>query len=104
MKLAVSGDMRSQNLQLTRFLAAVGVICSHAFSVATGSGEGEWLLQLTKGKISVGSLAVAIFFLCGGYLAGKSVEHAQTCPQYFKARLWRILPALVQWLQEYVYL
>lgn len=56
---------KSNNFQLLRFVAAVLVIISHAFSLSTGSSNKEWLMILTKGQITLGGMAVSVFFLHG---------------------------------------
>lgn len=86
---------KSQNLHFVRFLAAIGVIFAHSFVLSTGSEEGEWLNLLTGQQIGLGAVAVAVFFLCGGYLIAKSVERLKTFGAYFKARMIRILPPLI---------
>lgn len=93
MKLSETGLNRSHNLQLMRFFAAIGVICAHAFPIATGSSTKEWLTVLTNGQITLGGLAVSIFFLCGGYLTGKSIERKDG-RYFFRARIVRLVPAL----------
>lgn len=84
----------SNNLQLTRFIAAVLVIVSHSFPLTQGTVEKEWLYVLTNGQLTFGALSVAIFFLCGGYLSARGVSKYASVKQYVFARLKRLLPSL----------
>lgn len=87
---------KSTNLQLTRFLAAALVIFHHSFILVNGNMEQEWLWRITGGQLNMGELAVGIFFLCGGYLAARSVcTKKQDVTEYITSRLIRILPALL---------
>lgn len=78
-----------------RFLAALLVIISHAFTLSTGSSEREWLSVLTNNAMGLGAVAVALFFLCGGYLIAKSMERLNTFSAFWKARIRRLFPALI---------
>lgn len=84
----------SNNLQLTRFIAAALVIVSHSFPITQGTIEKEWLYALTNGQLTLGALAVAVFFLCGGYLSAGSVPKYTSMKHYTIARLKRLLPSL----------
>ena len=86
---------KSNNLQLLRFIAALLVIVSHSFSISTGENTKEWLSVLTKGQITLGGLAVSIFFCAGGFLIAKSILRVEDGIEYFKARILRIFPALI---------
>lgn len=86
---------KSNNLQLLRFIAALLVIISHSFSISTGENTKEWLSLLTKGQITLGGLAVSIFFCAGGFLIAKSILRVEDGIEYFKARILRIFPALI---------
>jgi len=86
---------KSINLQLLRFIAALLVVVSHSFSISTGENTKEWLSLLTNGQITMGGLAVSIFFCAGGFLIAKSILRAGNGVEYFKARILRIFPALI---------
>lgn len=94
MKL-VECPVKSNNLQLLRFVAAILVIVSHSFSISTGTRVQEWLSFITRDQISLGGVAVSIFFCAGGFLIAKSVLRVKNGVKYFKARALRIFPALV---------
>lgn len=88
-------EQRSRNLQLIKFIAAMLVIVSHAYPITLGTNETEPLLQLTKGQLSFGGLAVGIFFFSGGFFIAQSVERKHTAKAFFAARCRRIFPALL---------
>lgn len=86
---------KSTNLQMMRFLAAALVIFSHSFALTQGNGEREWLYVITNGQFDLGAVAVAIFFLCGGYLAARGMEKYPGFVKYILMRFARIIPALM---------
>lgn len=87
--------MKSENLQLMRFIASIMVIVSHSFIISTGVESNEWFVLLTNGQLTMGGFAVAVFFLCGGYLIAMSAEKNHTAGKFFTARALRLFPALV---------
>lgn len=86
---------KSNNLQLLRFAAAILVIVSHSFSLSTGESTKEWLSLFTNGQISMGGLAVSVFFCAGGFLIAKSMLRVKDGLKYFQARVLRIFPSLI---------
>lgn len=86
---------KSTNLQFTRFGAAVLVIFSHSFILTQGDMGNEWLYKYTNGQMNLGAFAVALFFLCGGYLCIKSLEQYDTFKAFLLSRCLRILPSLI---------
>lgn len=93
-RLVDTVGMKSENLHLMRFIAAIMVIISHAFYVSTGSETGELFRTITNNQLTMGEFAVSIFFLCGGYLIAMSVEKNKTAKKYFSARIKRLIPPL----------
>ncbi len=85
---------KSENLHFMRFIAAIMVIISHSFNLSVGHTENEWAILLTDTQLTMGAIAVSIFFLCGGYLISMSMEKAKTASRYFEARLIRLIPPL----------
>ena len=81
---------RDNNLNLLRFVAASLVLVSHSFPLSGAAYEplGKWL------GISMGELAVDVFFLISGFLVSNSLVSKQDSLFFFKARLVRIFPAL----------
>lgn len=94
-KLIDAVGIKSENLHLMRFIAALMVILFHSFFISTGSETGEWFRTITNNQITMGEFAVSIFFLCGGYLIAMSVEKNQTAKNYFTARVKRLFPSLI---------
>lgn len=88
-------NQKSTNLHFMRFIAAVMVIFSHSFPIVEGNNRNEWLSMLTKGQTTLGGLAVAVFFLCGGYLCAKSIHRYSKVRDYVLMKLTRLLPPLM---------
>lgn len=82
---------RSYNLNLLKFIAAVLVVFSHAYGI-TGHGD-DPMMWLSRGQMSFGGFAVAIFFFASGFYVTKSLLAKKTGKQYFKARIERLYPA-----------
>lgn len=92
--LGKSSVGRDNNLDIIRFIAAIMVIVCHAFPLSYGINRGDFLFDFTKSQVSLGAVAVGIFFLYAGFLITKSMIRVQTTKKYFKARILRIFPAL----------
>ena len=84
---------RNNNLNLIRMIAALAVLVSHAHPIALGPGAQE-PLEIVLGQ-SLGSLAVAVFFIISGYLIAESYMRAQSWQDFLVARLLRLWPALI---------
>ena len=84
---------RSNNYNLIRITAAVGVLVSHSVVLAIGAGAIE-PLGPTLG-MSVGSIAVDIFFVASGFLVTGSLLTRQSAVEFVRARVLRIYPALL---------
>lgn len=95
MEAPSQGTGRSENLQFIRFLAAVGVMACHSFSIAEGTMEREWLHAASGGQLNLGLVSVAVFFIAGGFLITGSVKRERTAGSYFRARALRIFPPLL---------
>lgn len=89
-----NNNVRSNNLQIMKFIAAVLVIFSHSFPICTGEMNGEILYQLTQKQMSFGGLAVSIFFFCSGYFVTRSAMKQKNALEFFKVRCKRIFPQL----------
>lgn len=72
---------KSNNLSLIKFAAAVLVILSHAGPLACGSTD--ILMRLTHGSISLGVIAISIFFLTGGFYNTKSILQKKNRSEIF---------------------
>lgn len=85
---------KSTNLQFTRFVAAVMVIFSHSFPIVAETKSKEWMICWTNSQISFGGVAVALFFLCSGYLCVNSIKNNSIVASVSK-RIRRIVPPLI---------
>lgn len=86
----VSG--RDNNLNLIRFVAATMVLVSHSFAIYTGNPAAEpWRNTL---GISMGGVAVDIFFCASGFLVAGSLLASQSARDFLVARALRIYPGL----------
>lgn len=95
MKLSESQVGVSYNLQLMRFLAALGVVFHHSFILSTGSMDREWLSAATGGQLTFGLVSVGLFFLAGGYLIAGSAQKSSSLFSFLKRRLMRLIPPLL---------
>lgn len=86
----------STNVGFIKFIAAGMVILSHAFPLCLGNEDREWFHVITAGKLTMGSVAVGIFFFYSGLLVTKSLLKNGNGKNYFKNRIKRIFPPL--WL------
>lgn len=86
---------KSCNLHMIRFIASIMVIISHSFPISMGENGKEIISKITKDELSLGGIAVLIFFLAGGYLIAKSMERLETFKAYFTTRIIRIFPLLI---------
>ena len=83
---------RDNNLNLIRVLAAFAVLVSHAHPIALGVGAQEPLSGALG--ISLGTLAVYVFFAISGFLIAASYANARSLTDWLLARALRIVPAL----------
>lgn len=92
MKLAELARGRDNNFNLIRFAAALAVLISHSFALATGSGDAE-PLRVTYG-FTWGDIAVDVFFVTSGFLVTASLLSRKNAMSFVWARALRIFPAL----------
>src|SRR5262245_25227928 len=86
---------RENNFDALRFWAALVVLWSHAFPIAHGSEQHEPLYALSGGQSTLGAVAVSLFFVISGYLITRSFERSASAWDFVRARLLRIMPALL---------
>ena len=84
---------RDNNFNLIRFLAALAVIYSHCFPISQGAAALE-PFESTLG-ISLGEIAVHVFFVTSGFLVTGSIIKKKELVGFFFARILRIFPALI---------
>jgi peptidoglycan/LPS O-acetylase OafA/YrhL len=99
--------MQTRRLQTTRhfagfdglrLVAAVSVIFSHAFLIATGSDEREPFVRLLGPENILGLYGVFTFFIISGFLLARSLSANASAITYTVNRVLRILPAFVFYL------
>jgi peptidoglycan/LPS O-acetylase OafA/YrhL len=96
MKLSDFTQGRDNNFNLIRIVAAFAVLVTHSFALAIGTGDAEPFresLGMTMGKI-----AVDVFFVTSGFLVTASLLTRQSTVEFVWARVLRIVPALLAML------
>lgn len=83
---------QKNNLGFIRFFAACMVIFSHSYALS-GTGIVDPLKKHTD-HMSIGGLALAIFFVISGYLITASYLRSLSNFRYITSRILRIFPAL----------
>lgn len=83
---------RDNHFNLIRFLAALAVLVTHSFALSSGKQENEPLW--TTYGMTLGSIAVDVFFVTSGFLVCNSLVSKQNLLEFAAARALRILPAL----------
>jgi len=83
---------RDNNLNLIRFVAATAVLCSHAWPMTLGRGTPEPLEAATG--VSLGRMAVYVFFAASGFLIAASLARGPTPGDFLRARAARLMPGL----------
>lgn len=94
---------RDNNFNLIRFLAAFAVLFSHSFPILYGSNANEPLIALGLG-ITLGELAVDIFFVTSGFLVFASLIRSENLFVFSVARGLRIFPGLLVMLVIVIFL
>ncbi len=92
MKLSDFIEGRNNNFNLIRMAAAYGVLVTHSFALAIGTGAAQPLHD--RLGMTFGSIAVDIFFLTSGFLVTASLLTRQRTIEFVWARVLRIFPAL----------
>lgn len=93
MKLSNFTQTRDNNFNLIRIVAALAVLITHSFALATGSGDAEPFLE--RLGMTMGSIAVDVFFITSGFLVTASLFTRQSAIEFIWARFLRIFPALL---------
>lgn len=83
---------RDNNFNLIRMVAALAVLVTHAFVLAIGTPDAEPLRDILG--MTIGSIAVDVFFLTSGFLVTASLLRSQRAIAFVWARVLRIFPAL----------
>jgi peptidoglycan/LPS O-acetylase OafA/YrhL len=93
MKLADYAQGRNNNFNLVRILSALAVLITHSFALAAGSGDAEPFRD--RLGMTMGSIAVDVFFITSGFLVTASLLSRQSVIDFAWARVLRIFPALL---------
>lgn len=95
MRLAqlAGGRKEDNNFNLMRIVAALAVLVTHSYSLATGDIDAEPLRRLTG--MTPGTMAVDLFFVTSGFLVTKSLLSRGSVLEFLWARGLRIYPALL---------
>lgn len=86
---------RANNFDSLRFWAALAVLWSHTFSTTMAHERWEPLMLLSNGQTTMGTVAVAVFFVISGYLITQSFERSRSAWRFAKARMLRLMPAFL---------
>lgn len=92
LQLASVTHSRDNNFNLIRFIAAAMVLVSHSFALRTGLEVNEPLYRL---GMSLGGVAVDVFFVTSGFLITGSLLNRRGLVAFVWARILRIYPALI---------
>lgn len=92
MKLSDFTHDRNNNFNIIRILAAYAVLVSHSFPLAMGKEAVDPFHHLLG--MTLGTIAVDIFFLVSGFLVTASLLTRQSTVEFVWARVLRIFPAL----------
>lgn len=93
MTLAEVAGGRDNNFNLIRMIAASGVLVSHAFPIALGTGTAQ-PFEATTGY-TLGWICVAIFFAISGFLITRSFDRKSRIENWLSARIARLFPGLI---------
>ncbi|WP_349742876.1 acyltransferase family protein [Roseateles cavernae] len=91
-RLADFTSGRDNNFNLIRFLAATLVLVSHSFALSTGRADLEPFR--TQLGLSLGDMAVCVFFAASGFLVTGSLLSRQSLKEFVLSRALRIYPGL----------
>ncbi len=93
MKLSDFSQGRDNNFNLIRIVAAFAVLMTHSFALSNGRWNDEPLRQGLG--MTMGTIAVDVFFLTSGFLVTCSLLNRQSTIKFVQARVLRIFPALL---------
>jgi peptidoglycan/LPS O-acetylase OafA/YrhL len=96
MRLSDFTQSRDNNFNLIRIIAAYAVLVSHSFALPEKPGAADPALGLLG--MTLGSMAVDVFFLTSGFLVTASLLTRQCTVEFIWARVLRIFPALLAML------
>jgi len=94
---------RQNNLGLFRLIAALLVLCGHAYPLTADKSGTDFVFALTGFEYS-GGLAVKFFFFISGLLIGNSLLSGTPPREYLRARFFRIWPGLIAFVLVFTFL
>ena len=93
LKLGDVSAGRDNNFNLIRMLAAYAVLISHSYALTSGTADAE--PRLGAIGLSLGAIAVHVFFLASGFLVCASLLNRRSVIEFVWARALRIIPGLL---------
>jgi peptidoglycan/LPS O-acetylase OafA/YrhL len=78
-----------------RHLAALTVLVSHSFPITSGNDSSEPFNILSRGQLTMGTLAVYVFFVISGFLIAQSADRSRNVQGFIRKRALRIMPGLL---------
>ncbi|KRK45506.1 acyltransferase [Dellaglioa algida] len=84
---------KNNNLNLIRLIAAILVLWTHSWALLNVPMTLPY--SEVKINISVGLIAVMIFFIISGFLISMSFDRTKSWKKYLRARVLRIFPGLI---------
>ena len=96
MRLSAFTHGRDNNFNLIRIVAAYAVLVIHSFPLAVGSGAAVPFRDILG--MTIGDIAVDVFFITSGFLVTASLLTRQSAIEFVWARALRIFPALLAML------
>ena len=97
-RLLINQKAFPNNFDFIRYVLAASVILCHSYLIIYGPKvfiEIEPFLIWSKGQISIGSVAVNLFFVISGFLIVKSFESSTNYLNYLSKRVLRIFPGFI---------
>ncbi len=91
--LARFAESRDNNYNLIRLVAAAAVLVGHCYPLTRGDGARDPLESAIG--LSLGELAVDVFFVISGFLVTRSLEARGNVGRFAMARVLRIYPAAI---------
>lgn len=92
MKLEDKINIKSNNLNILRFVAAIMVVICHSYAVTRN--QEDFFSTFNGEQCNLGALAVAIFFFISGLYVMKSLDVSKDIATFMKKRFKRIFPQL----------
>ena len=73
--------LRSSNVNLLRFIAAIAVIICHSYAIT--SNREDLVSVYTNGQCNLGGIAVAVFFVLSGLYVARSLSKEHSTRTFF---------------------